>query len=315
MNSGMDLIKRISKDLLQENIRTINKIEGGLNNNNFLINGKYLVKQYLMRDEQNDPVYLRFLREEKTLKLLNENHHVPKLINSYKNPPNLFIVREWVFGKVINLNQVSKYLSLIIDALSSLYTFNNSFKTDFDYLNIIRRYMKVYKNIESLSEEDSSQFLDFSSLPRYDLLTTFFNEQFDKIKNLNSLKSTVRIHGDLVLSNIILMDNKTHIMFIDWEYSTLGTPMLDLAYFLSQNRLSESIQQEVIKQYRKKTSFSINERELQVYYDLMNLMSGLWFVIHASRLKHIKTNINGKMSYKHFIKLAMENFKGLKILE
>ncbi|MFX1514520.1 MAG: phosphotransferase family protein, partial [Promethearchaeota archaeon] len=123
-----------------------------------------------------------------------------------------------------------------------------------------------------------------------------------------------RIHGDLVLSNLILTKKTKRIFFIDWEYSTLADPLIDLAYLISQNNLPLKIQQAIIESYEDHSNFQINQGKLSVYCDLMNLMSGLWYAIHAARLKLMSfSEREHHPPYENFIKLAAKTFHDLNL--
>jgi thiamine kinase-like enzyme len=314
LNSNSKLLKGIPKVLLPEKITSTRTIEGGLNNRNILLNENWLVKQYLRRDEKNDPVYLRFLREKETLLLLKDNRHAPKLLKYHEDPPNLFIVREWVRGRLITVNQIQKNPTMLIEVLKSIHKETESTGGDFQYLDVIKRYLREYKSVEASITSSSGQFTDFSVLPQYYQIEQFFTNCLFQIQDLNSIKDLVRIHGDLVFSNIILTEGQQNLVLIDWEYSTLGNPLIDLAYLFSQNQVPLELQQILINEYESQLKVTVNLIELTVYYKLMSLMSALWYAIQAFRLKSSSFPVvKQEISSPEFIKLALEIFDALNL--
>ncbi len=310
MNSRSELLTNIPTVLLPEKITSARLIKGGLNNRNILINEDWLIKEYLVRDESNDPVYLRFLREKETLRLFKGNNHVPNLLKYYDNAKNYFIARKWVEGQPFSIIHVQNHIKSLIDAIATIHRITDSTSGDFQYFDVIKRYLQEYKNILSYSSDSSSLNNLFATLPPYYKVDRFFYDEFSQIRESDYM---VRIHGDLVLSNIFLTENKKNVVFIDWEYSTLGDPLIDLAYLLSQNQISHNVQQIIIEAYNSKLKIHVDRDELKLYYDLMILMSGLWYAIHAARLISSNRKPFHHASSKEFIKLALDQFRFLNL--
>ena len=301
MNSRSKLLTKIPPVLLPEEITSVRLIKGGLNNRNILINDEWLIKEYLIRDESYDPVFLRFVREKESLNLLKGNNHAPFLLNYYDNENNYFIVRKWVEGQPFSTIHVQNHMKSLIDAIISIHGLTASTSGDFHYFDVIKRYLQGYKHISSLNNL-------FTKLPQYDQIDHYFSEQYSQIRESYHI---VRIHGDLVLSNIILTRDKKDVVFIDWEYSTLGDPLIDLAYLLSQNQISSDVQRGIIGNYERKLNVQVDHAELRLYYDLMILMSGLWYAIHASRLYSLFHDDSSR----EFVRLALDQFKMLNLSE
>ncbi|MFX0172326.1 MAG: phosphotransferase [Candidatus Hodarchaeota archaeon] len=316
LNSNSKLLNDIPKTLLPNKIISTRVIKGGLNNRNILLNENWLVKQYLHRDEENDPVYLRFLRERETLLLLKDNPHVPKLLKYHEDPPNLYLVREWVRGRPITVNQIQKNPTMLIEVLISIHKGVKSTGGDFQYLDVIKRYLREYNRAETSITNDPGQFTDFSDLPPYHQIEQFYTDCLFQIQDFNSSKDSVRIHGDLVFSNIILTEEQRNLVFIDWEYSTLGNPLIDLAYLFSQNQVPLELQWILINEYESQLKVTVNPDELKGYYNLMSLMSALWYAIQAFRLKSSSLPVaKQEISLPEFIKLALETFSSLNLYD
>ncbi|MFX0211590.1 MAG: phosphotransferase, partial [Candidatus Hodarchaeota archaeon] len=297
--------------ILPKEITSVQLVKGGFNNKNIVINNTILIKEFLKRDEPNDPVYLRYLREKEVLSLLVKYEHTPQLLNFFESSPHFFIIREWVMGSPLKIDQVSSFISHLTTALTLIHRFSKPLSGDFDYFDVIRRYLLEYKKLVSPLFDSSPEF---SALPPQPLLSQFFDECFQHISENYSETTVCRIHGDLVLSNLILTQKTKSIQFIDWEYSTLADPLIDLAYLISQNSLPLQIQQTIIESYEGHSNVQINRAKLSVYCDLMNLMSGLWYAIHAARLKlMLLSEREHHPPVENFIKLAFKTFQTLKL--
>lgn len=316
MNHYSKLLEQVPRILLPKEITSARLIKGGLNNRNILINEKWLVKEYLMRDEANDPVYLRFLREKDTLLLLNRNHYAPRLLKYYDDGTKFFITREWVEGHVFNNDHLQKNVEFLVNAIISIHSITESTSGDFHYYDVIKQYLLEYKGIERHYPTSPSLDGKFSHFPCYERVNRFFIDHIHQLQSKNSVKPLIRIHGDLVFSNIILTQNNSKIVFIDWEYSTLADPYIDLAYFITQNQVPHNIQQTLVKKFDEKLGFQIPPKILELTCDLMNLMSGLWYVIQATKLKSTSTLISDQnSSFIEFLTLAQDRFHTLQLIE
>ncbi|MFX0183028.1 MAG: phosphotransferase [Candidatus Hodarchaeota archaeon] len=314
MNIDSELLSTIPQTLLPKKINSTRVIKGGLNNKNILLNEKWLIKEYLPRDEANDPVYLRFLREKETLLLLKENLHVPQILKYYEDAPKFFLVRKWINGHPITTEQIQNNPTMLIRTLISIHKETKSTGGDFHYLDVIKRYLKEYEKIVTLISDGVLQSTEFSVLPQYYEVDQYFTDRLCQIQKFDSGKNLVRIHGDLVFSNIILTENQQNLILIDWEYSTLGNPLIDLAYLFSQNQVSLKLQGILTKEYENQLKVTINPTELKVYYKLMLLMSALWYAIQASRLKFLSVSSKkDQLNSIDFIKLSLGTFQELNL--
>ena len=101
-----------------------------------------------------------------------------------------------------------------------------------------------------------------------------------------------------------------NIIFIDWEYSTLGDPLIDLAYIFTQNQLSQETRHNFLEIYEKLSHSQINLDHLEIYCNLMNLMSGLWYAIQAARIKSLSyQETEQDVSSADFINQALRIFR------
>ena len=313
MNHDLNLIEHIPPILLPKEVTSARLIKGGLNNKNFLINESWLVKQYLSRDEANDPVYLRFLREKDSLLLLKSDHHAPRLLKYYDDDINFYITRDWVQGHTFTHDQLHLNLESLVDAIFSIHSITKATAGDFHYYDVIKRYLLEYKGIER--QYPTSPILDMKSsqIPSYEKIDRYFNDHINQLQTEHSSKPLVRVHGDLVFSNMILTP-ESEIVFIDWEYSTLADPCIDLAYFITQNQLSHESQSIFISSYEHKLGYQMKPEVLELTCDLMNLMSGLWYIIQAARLKSAPDLVSQQSTpVFEYITLAQERLQTLQL--
>jgi thiamine kinase-like enzyme len=316
MNHHSKLLEQIPPILLPGEITSARLIKGGLNNRNILINESWLVQEYLIRDEASDPVYLRFLREKDSLLLLKSNRNTPQLLKFYDDDIKFFITREWVEGQTFTNDLLQTNVESLVNAITSIHSITESASGDFHYYDVIRRYLLEYKGIERHYPTSPSLNRKLSPFPSYEKLDQFFNDHIHQLQGLNSVKPLARIHGDLVFSNIIFTPKKSKIVFIDWEYSTIADPCIDVAYFITQNQLPHDIQQTFIEKFEEQLGEQIPPRVLELSCDLMNLMSGLWYIIQAARLKSIdSSSVSQQPSYSDLISLAQEKLRILRLLK
>ncbi|UCG01764.1 MAG: aminoglycoside phosphotransferase family protein [Candidatus Heimdallarchaeota archaeon] len=316
MNHNAELLEQVPPILLPKKITSARLITGGLNNRNIIINESWLVKEYLIKDEANDPVYLRFLREKDSLLLLKNDHHAPQLLKYYDDGIKFYITREWVEGNTLTHDYLQTNMESLINAIMSIQSITESTSGDFHYYDVIKRYLLEYKGIRRHYPTSPPTDRKFSLFPPYERIDRFFNDHITQLQKINSVNPLVRIHGDLVFSNIIVTPESSKIVFIDWEYSTLADPCIDLAYFITQNQLSQEIQRIFTKKFEEKLGFQIIPRVLELTCDLMNLMSGLWYIIQAARFQtapHLVSEEN--TSFNEYIALAQDRFRALQLIE
>ncbi|MHA1215178.1 MAG: phosphotransferase [Candidatus Hodarchaeales archaeon] len=318
MTINKSLLTGIPDSLLPKSIKSIEKVDGGLNNYNILINQNYLLKKYLKQDEINDPVYLRFTREKDSLIGLKNSESTPLLLKFLDSSPNLFIVRNWVKGNTIStklLKSDHKLLEHLIKSLKETHEYKFNTPGDFNYFDVIRRYLREYESISTNSNPDHSLF-DKVDLPKHKTLYNYFSNHLELIRDSKINNFKVRIHGDLVFSNIIVTSKEHKVVFIDWEYSTRANPYVDLAYLVTQNPITKDLERKILKEYEVQSNFAIEEQSFSLYKNIMNLMSGLWFIIYAHRPSETNSNTSNKqlLQAQNALKLGKNRFEKLGLI-
>ncbi len=305
-----EVLTGIPSQLLPSRVDSAQLIDGGLNNRNVLINESLLIKEFQMRDEKNDPVYHRFKREKDVLNHLKSSFITPQLISSIENPPQLFLAREWIKGCPITAIDLAIHAEVVVKSILNIHQHSKPLSADYDYLDVLRRYLREYNQIIAKEIFSSEEAL---TLPHYYVINAFCQSKLDKLGPNIKERTLCRIHGDLVFSNIILHSNKPRVSFIDWEYSTLGTPFLDLAYLITQNNIPRTTKDLIINLYFDYSGEGIDRSELVNYSKLMSLMYALWYTIHSSRLKLEETKSSVNQNSGKFLTLAIEQFGSLKL--
>jgi len=316
MNHYSKLLTQIPPILMPKEITSARIIEDGLNNRNILINETWLVKEYLFTDETTDPVNLRFLREKDSLLLLKRNSHAPQLLKYYDDGTKFFIARKWVEGQPLSTDHLQNNVELLVNAIASIHNITESTPGDFHYYDVIKRYLLEYKGIKRHYPTSPSLETEFSHFPSYERVNQYFIDHIHQLQSINSVKPLVRIHGDLVFSNIIHSQKNDEIAFIDWEYSTLADPYIDLAYLITQNQLSQKIQHTTVEKFGEQLGNQVNPEVLEFTCNLMNLMSGLWYVIQAARFRSTSVPfVEQHPSFIEFLSFAKDRFQALDLIE
>ncbi|PWI49223.1 hypothetical protein CEE45_02460 [Candidatus Heimdallarchaeota archaeon B3_Heim] len=303
MTLDLNSIQGIPKDILPDKVDSIQIIKGGMNNQNILLNGSYLLKAYIQRDEKNDPVQLRYLREKTAFVKLTNLKFMPNFLNSYEKENELYIARMWAEGRILSLTDLDNYTDTLVTTLSSLHRQHYTCEADYNYFDVITRYLQEYRH----------RFRNQKwNLPDVMAVSSFYDQNKDKLVELEKSRLLTRIHGDLVFSNIICSHQKC--IFIDWEYTTYGDPLIDLAYLITQNSIAKKSERKLIRLYAHHNFLEIDPRRLSIYKNLMNLMSALWYSLQVMRfsnnkLTHSELNLSGTQ----FEELAKQGFSQLKI--
>jgi thiamine kinase-like enzyme len=297
-------LKGVPRHLLPEHINSIQIVKGGLNNRNILINDTYLLKEYLQRDEKNDPVNLRYQREKTAFSELIDYNFIPKFIDSHENQGEFFIVRSWVEGEIYSLTDMENNPDNLVAALSSLHSKQYTCLADYNYFDVIERYLREYKPLSRIQKWD---------LPDTIMIQTFYDRKKEELVRSEYSVPFTRIHGDLAFSNIINFEQKCTL--IDWEYTTYGDSLIDMAYLITQNSIPQALESTLIHLYEQHNSIVIDLPRLSIYKDLMNLMSALWYALQVIRFRSNMLDQTGTdISIEKFEALAREAFSQLDIL-
>lgn len=92
--------------------------------------------------------------------------------------------------------------------------------------------------------------------------------------------ATAICHHDLHLGNLVLQGEQ--LFLIDWEYSAISDPALELALFFSANTLTEDQQAVFLATYFAKSAWDRTACLAKVaeYQPLVKQLTALWFALH-----------------------------------
>jgi thiamine kinase-like enzyme len=300
MSIDLECLKGIPERLLPRKITSVREIKGGLNNRNILLNNSYLLKEFQRRDEENDPLRERYEREKQALHVLKTRNFMPELVKWEEKDTKYYLVRKWVEGDILTFEKLQSHPEELIKILSELHKEKYTFKFDFDYFDVIERYIKEYSRYEWNPDK---------MLPKVENIIYAYTTERNTLFSQNHRSSLNRIHGDLVFSNIIVSPSAKNYFFIDWEYTTYGDSLIDLAYFFTQNSIPEHTRDKLISLYEQYCDIKVDRSQLGSYCTLMRLMSGLWYALQALRLEFTGfLQLQTDISSSDFINLALQTF-------
>ncbi len=207
------------------------------NNINWQISNKVL-KVFQPNQEDQFDEKSRWQKEYEALNLVDSLDIAPKLLkNGINENGHQFILREYVKGKIISDNSIKiKDLEQIVKTLVRLH---NSFRIQRKKTEVSSLGWFITR-CDQIGEIFFSFFEKRPKFDRYSLqqIQEDFNRSKNLIVNQNSFKNIdffSLIHGDLVISNIILDETRSKAILIDWEYSGYHDPVVDISYFIMQN--------------------------------------------------------------------------------
>ena len=306
MSIDFSQLKGIPKQFLPEKIHSIQVINGGLNNRNFLLNDSILIKNYLERDEKNDPVYLRYIRERDAFLNLEGSNFVPKMFKTSESENQYYLSRDWLNGDIIGLTDIQNDPYCLINPLIQLHSKSYSSQGDYKYFDVISRYLVEFnKNEQRVGE----------NIPKYSVLKAFFDEKRHQIESSEQDNTNTRIHDDLVFANIVVSKDRKQCSFIDWEYTTISSPLIDLAYLFTQNPIPEKLQKSIFSFYCQSIDRLLDKNLLEIYKQVMILMSALWYSLQAIRMKKgLLNHQHISLSFDSFQNLAEQTFRNLNLI-
>lgn len=110
-------------------------------------------------------------------------------------------------------------------------------------------------------------------------------------------KHATLVHGDLRMENLLFEHQKLHAI-VDWQLLAIGSPMIDVAYFLMQSGSTEErvrVEDDLLSLYADKFSaYSLTKERVRFEYDLASkhsliipIMGAAWDLQELSRPRDI----------------------------
>ncbi len=102
-----------------------------------------------------------------------------------------------------------------------------------------------------------------------------FSEQLSSLKSIQPFAQSI-CHHDLHLGNFI--QNKDQLFLIDWEYTAVSDPALEIALFFKGNDLTDEQKADFLNHYFSLTHFAQNtfEKKIAEYDSAISLLNQLW---------------------------------------
>ncbi len=275
--------KIIQKVPIFKKIKKINKVDGGITNQNFKITLNNN-KKYFVRICKEIPEHLIKRENEINASIAASEIGVsPNVI--YSN--NELIVFNFIEGKTLSENDIHKNL-----------------------LEIVKLLKKVHKNIPKKITGASQIFWVFHVIRHYKNFLEKNNSKYKKMLKDLILKSEkieknsapfdiVYSHNDLLAANFIKKNKK--LFLVDWEYAGYNTPLFDLGGLSSNNNFSKQQERLLLENYfEKKVSSSLMHK----FYCMKTaslLRETMW-----SMVAEIISKID--FDYKNYTQENLENF-------
>ena len=245
----------------------IKQFQGGMSNPTYILTASD-GKRYVLRKKPPGkllPKAHAVDREHKVMHALADTPvPVPRMI-AYCDEPSVigaeFFVMEYVDGRVIppaTMGPIAEEQRIplsfsLIDTLAALHNVDwqavglETFGRPAGYLaRQVARWAGQYEQSKPALPAD----FDYTDM---DFLRDWLSERADKVADESSI-----VHGDFRLGNTIVhpMEPKV-IAVLDWELSTIGHPLADLAYLCLHYHIPSAIPGEVMKEFIDPTTLGL----------------------------------------------------------
>tara|TARA_B100000029_G_scaffold516481_1_gene630145 strand:- start:95 stop:970 length:876 start_codon:yes stop_codon:yes gene_type:complete len=265
----------------KDNIK-IEKITGGITNQNFLVNEGN--KKFFVRIGNDIPEHLIFRQNEIACsKAASLADIAPKLIHSSEG----IIVFEYIKSITYDAKLVAQNLDQIIEVIKNVHNKIPDFITGspplFWVFHVIKHYASFLKDNDSAYTNILNEFLSKSL----------------KIDKAASPYDIVFCHNDFLPANFIENDSK--IWVVDWEYAGFNTPLFDLGGLASNNEFTYEQEVYLLENYFNK---KINDETYSKYFAIKCaslLRETMW-----SMVSEITSKI--EFDYKKYTEENLEKF-------
>ena len=238
---------------IEDNIRSlkiwkndisIEPVDGGLTNQNFLVNDGD--KKYFARIGKDIEEHLIFRTNEiSASKAASLAGIAPKLIFAGEGIIIFEYIKSITFNSELVIQNLDKIIKLIKNIHDGIPNFISGDPPLFWVFHVVKNYVNFLKNNNS---------------PYLNLL----NELVDKSSQLNKLASPYDIvfcHNDFLPANFI--ENKSKIWVVDWEYAGFNTPLFDLGGLASNNNFTYEQEIYLLENYNQN---KVSEEYLAKYF-------------------------------------------------
>jgi len=231
MSKNIDQL--ISAIPIWQNKIIISKVDGGITNQNFLVEDG--VKKFFVRVGKDIPEHLVYRSNEIiSSKVASSLQISPKII--FNN--NELQVIDFVKGSTLKDTDIKENLNSIISLIKKVHY---DMPKNLYGQSIIFWVFHVIRHYSKFLEENNSKYVSMLA----ELL-----KKSDLIEKNSSPFQIVFAHNDLLPANFIKDNEK--IWLIDWEYAGYNTPLFDLGGLSSNNNFNEKEDIILLENYYEK---------------------------------------------------------------
>jgi len=229
----MDAMEKIKSLNIWKNDLTINPLEGGITNLNFLVN--HGDQKLVVRLGQDIPEHLVFRSNEINVsKAAYEIGVSPKLIHSELG----VLVLEFIESETLDPKGVQKNLKRIMPVIKKIHNEIPNFLSGQPAMFWVFHVIKYYAN-----------FLRSNQSSHLDKIDDLLNKA-SKLEKLSSPREIVFGHNDFLAANFL--DDGSKIWVVDWEYGGFNDPLFDIGGLASNNDFNQDLEQEALEMYYEK---------------------------------------------------------------
>ena len=230
----MDAIEKIKSLNIWKNDLTINPLEGGITNLNFLVN--HGDQKLVVRLGQDIPEHLVFRSNEINVsKAAYEIGVSPKLIHSELG----VLVLEYIESETLDPKGIQKNLERIMPVIKKIHNEIPNFLSGQPAMFWVFHVIKYYANFLRLNHRSHQNKID-------DLL-----HKASKLEKLSSPREIVFGHNDFLAANFL--DDGSKIWVVDWEYGGFNDPLFDIGGLASNNDFNKDLEKEALEMYHEKS--------------------------------------------------------------
>ena len=230
----MDAIEKIKTLSIWKNDLTINPLEGGITNLNFLVN--HGNEKLVVRLGQDIPEHLVYRSNEINVsKAAHEIGVSPKLIHSEQG----VLVLEFIESETLDPKGVQKNLERIIPVIKKIHNEIPNFLSGQPAIFWVFHVIKYYANFLRSNHNIHQNKID-------DLLL-----KASKLEKLSSPREIVFGHNDFLAANFL--DDGSKIWVVDWEYGGFNDPLFDIGGLASNNDFKQDLEKEALEMYYEKS--------------------------------------------------------------
>jgi len=229
----MDAMEKIKSLNIWKNDLTINPLEGGITNLNFLVN--HGDQKLVVRLGQDIPEHLVFRSNEINVsKAAYEIGVSPKLIHSELG----VLVLEFIESETLDPKGVQKNLKRIMPVIKKIHNEIPNFLSGQPAMFWVFHVIKYYAN-----------FLRSNQSSHLDKIDDLLNKA-SKLEKLSSPREIVFGHNDFLAANFL--DDGSKIWVVDWEYGGFNDPLFDIGGLASNNDFNQDLEKEALEMYYEK---------------------------------------------------------------